>query len=87
MLFKMFHWEPEGHYRHRLCTAIAPLWFSIEHLLTTLTPFLIFVAFLCLSTDDMPKELIINYFIFSTGKFQLVQNQVDKTIQQKLIRV
>ena len=23
-------WEPEGHYRHSLCTAIAPFWFSSE---------------------------------------------------------
>ena len=28
----MFRWEPEGRYRHRLCTAIAPFWFSTEHL-------------------------------------------------------
>ena len=26
----MFHWEPEGCYHHRLCSAIAPLWFSTE---------------------------------------------------------
>ena len=29
---KMFRWEPEGRYHHRLCTAIAPFWFSTEHL-------------------------------------------------------
>ena len=29
---KMFHWEPEGRYCHWLCTAIAPFWFSTEHL-------------------------------------------------------
>ena len=27
----MFHWEPEGHYCHWLCTAIAPFWFSMKH--------------------------------------------------------
>ena len=31
--------EPEGHYCHRFCTAIAPFWFSMEHLLTVLMPF------------------------------------------------
>ena len=24
-------WQPEGHYRHRLWTVIAPFWFSTEH--------------------------------------------------------
>ena len=27
---KMFRWEPEGRYCHRLCTAIAPFWFSTD---------------------------------------------------------
>ena len=27
---KMFNWEPEGHYPHRLCTVIAPFWFSTK---------------------------------------------------------
>ena len=30
----MFRWEPEGRYRHRLCTMIALFWFSTEHLWT-----------------------------------------------------
>ena len=46
MLFKMFCWEPEGHYRHRLCTVIAPFWFSAEQLWTALMPF-------WLSTDEI----------------------------------
>ena len=29
---KLFHWEPEGRYCHWLCTAMAPFWFSTEHL-------------------------------------------------------
>ena len=36
----------EGCYRHRVCTAIAPFWFSTEHLWNSITPF-------WLSTDDM----------------------------------
>ena len=32
---KMFHWESEGRYRHRLCTAIVPFWFLTEHLWTS----------------------------------------------------
>ena len=40
----MFHWEPEGHYRHRLYTAIAPFpWESEGHyrhrLYTAIAPF------------------------------------------------
>ena len=27
----MFRREPEGRYRHRLCTAITPFWSSMEH--------------------------------------------------------
>ena len=35
----MFRWEP-GHFSHRLCTAaIAPFWFSTEHLWTAIAPF------------------------------------------------
>ena len=41
----MFHWEPEGRYRHRHCTAIAPFWFSTEHLWIVIATFL-------LSTDS-----------------------------------
>ena len=33
------HWEPEGRYCHRLCTAIAPFWFSAEHRWSAITPF------------------------------------------------
>ena len=38
-------WEPEGRYC-RLCTAIAPFWFSTEHLWTAIAP-------VWLSTDDI----------------------------------
>ena len=40
----MFSWEPEGRYCHRLCTAIAPFWFSMVHCWIMIMPF-------CLSTD------------------------------------
>ena len=42
----MFRWDPEGRFCHRLCTAIAPFWFSMEYLWTSLMPF-------WLSTDDI----------------------------------
>ena len=41
----MFHWEPEGRYRHALRTA--PFWFSTKHRWIVITPF-------WLSTDNMP---------------------------------
>ena len=48
----MFHWEPEGHYHHRLCTATVTFLFSNEHLYSVLeTPF-------WLSTDDTKVEKI-----------------------------
>ena len=43
---KMFHWEPEGRYHHRLCIVIAPFWFWREHLWIFIMPF-------WLSIDDM----------------------------------
>ena len=57
---KMFHWEPEGCYHHRLCTAIVPFWFSMEHLWISMAPF-------WLSTDDICRLLTI---------FAFIQNQV-----------
>ena len=42
----MFHWEPEGHHHHTLCTARAPFWFSTEDRGIVITPF-------WLSTNDI----------------------------------
>ena len=36
---KIFRWEPDGRYRHRLFTAIALFWFSREHRWAAITPF------------------------------------------------
>ena len=36
---KMLCWGPEGRYHHRHCTAIAPFWFSMEHLWILIAPF------------------------------------------------
>ena len=46
----MFRWEPEGRYHHRLFTAIAPFWFSTEHLWRLIAP-------LWLSADGMGTPL------------------------------
>ena len=41
---KMFRWEPEGRYRHRIFTAVAPFWFSTAHLWMLIAPFwLVFI--------------------------------------------
>ena len=42
---KMFHCEPEGLYHCTMSMAIAPFWFSMDHLWTMIAPF-------WLSTDD-----------------------------------
>ena len=34
----VFCWEPKGRYCHRLCTAIAPFWFSTKHLSILIGP-------------------------------------------------
>ena len=46
-------WEPGGRYRHRLCTAISPVWFLTEHLWMTLTPFWLSTAINCKLTCDL----------------------------------
>ena len=50
----MFHWEPEGGYRNRLCTAIAPFWFSTDHLWTAVAPF-------WLATDNICVLILVTY--------------------------
>ena len=50
---EMFRWEPEGCYRCTKSMAIAPFWFSIEHLWIAIVP-------LWLSTDDMGLKLALN---------------------------
>ena len=44
---KMFHCEPEGRFCHWLCTAIAPFWFSTEHLWILIAPFWLSTADVC----------------------------------------
>ena len=39
MLFNDVPLQPQGHYCHRFCAAIAPFWFSTEHHWTALSPF------------------------------------------------
>ena len=36
---KKISWEPEGYYCQRLCTAVVPFWFPVEHLWIALMPF------------------------------------------------
>ena len=51
---KMFRWEPEGRYRCTKSMAIAPFWFSTEHLWTAITPF-------WLSTDNLQYVEFMNH--------------------------
>ena len=53
----MLYWEPEGRYRHRLFTAIAPFWFSTEHHWILITPF-------WLSTDELYSHYFRNGRVF-----------------------
>ena len=48
---KMFHWEPEGRYRCTKSMAIAPFWFSTEHLWSAIAPF-------WLSADELLSKSI-----------------------------
>ena len=58
---KMFHWEPEGHYRHRHCTLIVLFWFIPEHLWILIAPF-------WLSTDDICYTIVHIHIILSLFK-------------------
>ena len=48
---KMFRWEPEGRYCCTKSMAIAPFWFSTEHLWSAIAPF-------WLSTDDVIIHIV-----------------------------
>ena len=54
---KMFRWEPEGRYCCTKSMAIAPFWFSTEHLWAAITPF-------WLSADDMNSHIALKEFYF-----------------------
>ena len=49
---KMFRWEPEGRYCCTKSVAIAPFWFSTEHLWSAIAPF-------WLSADDIVYTSIV----------------------------
>ena len=55
---KMFFWEPEGRYHHRLCTLITPFWFSKEHLWIVIMPFWLStdVIYFGGGRDDLPER-------------------------------
>ena len=57
---KMFHWEPEGRYRCTKSMAIAPFWFSVEHLWILVVPF-------WLSTDGLWLSLLIQWLFHLYG--------------------
>ena len=72
----MFRWEPEGRYCHRLCTAIAPFWFSTEHLWTVITPF-------WLSTDDMHCFNAFLILCFNHSSFCQSPNQYKSSVESQ----
>ena len=55
---KMFRWEPEGHYFCTKSMAIAPFWFSTEHLWSALAPF-------WLSADEIS---VISYYFLTLSQ-------------------
>ena len=65
-------WEPEGRYCHWLCTAIAPFWFSTEHLWAAIMPF-------WLSTDNLIyTQSVLNKFLIgklSNNKLKWYKNE------------
>ena len=67
--FNMFHWEPEGRYRHRYCTTIVPFWFSVEHVWTATMSFWHSIDNICLFrnyleiNDFCNKPMLIVVFV------------------------
>ena len=64
---KMFCWEPEGRYHNRLCTAIVPFWFSIEHLWMVIAPFCRSLNWRCMNYQ--PWNYIIIPIILGQERF------------------
>ena len=80
---RMFRWEPEGRYRCTKSMAIAPFWFSTEHLWSAITPF-------WLSTDaimfplfsDSKKSVAINKELVSRVANLLMQLMKSENSQK-----
>ena len=63
---KTFHWEPEG--RYWLCTAIAPFWFSTEHLWAAITPFWLStndIHFHCSQGSNLKNNVFLSIVVWS----------------------
>ena len=69
----MFHWEPEGHYHCTMSTAIAPFWFSMEHLWIVIAP-------LWLSTDDMWEYIRIQLMCCSRSSFVSLRQRLGSIL-------
>ena len=81
--WKMFCWEPEGCYHHGICTAIAPFWFSTEHL-----SWILIVPF-WLSTDDVQTFECIHVYQKPFGvwahKWHMYFNPFSTTPHQNVV--
>ena len=64
----MFHWEPEGRYCHRLCTVIAPFWFSTEHRWIVIMPFWLSTDYIrhcvIIYDDEKKSKWLFHLFLF-----------------------
>ena len=67
----MFHWEPEGRYRHGLCTAITPFWLSTDDI--SLCTFQYNV-----NTYSMPGRKTDNVNAFLSSKQKDVEDKTPK---------
>ena len=55
----MFHWKPEGCHRRWIIIAIAPFWFSTEHLWTVIMPFwLSTIQYMYVNNFNHPDEIM-----------------------------
>ena len=56
-------WGPQGRYCHRLCTAIAPFWFSTEHLWTVLIPFWLSTDIMWIADGGVVKIIVVRAYL------------------------
>ena len=67
----MFRLESDGHYRSRLCTAIPPFWFSMEHHWIVIAPFWLSNDDILFRISPLSIKTVVHHVVqYSFSRFQ-----------------
>ena len=73
------HWEPEGCYRHKICTTIALFWFSTEHCWIVITSFWLSIDTIVqfwIKGSEIDLQQIISMLVFGGKSLQHESNKL-----------